>query len=251
MDRSGGRTVSSPIAIRNRILKVSSRFQTEPNHHLTTDTTVNERRSSSGNATKNVNVLRDYRAGRAAHNGLVAGSSPAGPTNDYGGLLRFRRLMIWYRLSYRHRIDCRFVRVMVQRTKFEPGHRRLRRYGWRQAVRFHFDNCRRWQLGEETERSDQARYPSRRRRGVSLSARPTTERVRLDRGIDNPLLTAGQATQIALTIPYRASAHRSIQASWGLPAAAGRARAVVLGAVAGFAGLLRCGDWVLSRSWRA
>jgi tripartite-type tricarboxylate transporter receptor subunit TctC len=30
----------------------------------------------------------------AAHNGLVAGSSPAGPTNDYGSLPRFWRLMI-------------------------------------------------------------------------------------------------------------------------------------------------------------
>ena len=51
---------------------------------------------------------------QTAHNGLVAGSSPAGPTHEYGELQRFRRLMIWYRLSYRHRIDFRFVRVMVE-----------------------------------------------------------------------------------------------------------------------------------------
>jgi hypothetical protein len=38
MDRSGGRTVSSTIAIRSRLLNVSSRSQTELNHHLTTDT---------------------------------------------------------------------------------------------------------------------------------------------------------------------------------------------------------------------
>jgi hypothetical protein len=42
---------------------------------------VNERRSSLVNATKNANVLRDSRASRPAHNGLVAGSSPAGPTS--------------------------------------------------------------------------------------------------------------------------------------------------------------------------
>jgi hypothetical protein len=44
--------------------------------------TVNERGRSSSNAAKNVNVLRDHRSGRAAHNGLVAGSSPAGPTSE-------------------------------------------------------------------------------------------------------------------------------------------------------------------------
>jgi len=57
--------------------------------------TVNEPRSSSGNVTKNVNVLRDYRAGRAAHNGLVAGSSPAGPTSRSITfvMFSFRRLL--------------------------------------------------------------------------------------------------------------------------------------------------------------
>src|SRR5258706_5322134 len=44
--------------------------------------TVNERGKSSGDVTKNVNVLRDIRAGRAAHNGLVAGSISAEPNND-------------------------------------------------------------------------------------------------------------------------------------------------------------------------
>jgi hypothetical protein len=40
---------------------------------------VNERGSSLGNATKNANVLRDLRASRPAHNGLVAGRVLPGP----------------------------------------------------------------------------------------------------------------------------------------------------------------------------
>lgn len=53
----------------------SSWFEPPIDHQYT----VNERGSSSGNGTKKVNVLRDLRASRPAHNGLVTGSSPAGP----------------------------------------------------------------------------------------------------------------------------------------------------------------------------
>ena len=59
------------MIFRRRLLKASSRSTQPPINHRYT---VNERGKSSGNATKNVNVLREYRAGKAAHNGLVAGS---------------------------------------------------------------------------------------------------------------------------------------------------------------------------------
>src|ERR1700744_4590597 len=44
--------------------------------------TVNERRRPCSRVTKIANVLRENRLGGAAHNGLVAGSSPAGPTSE-------------------------------------------------------------------------------------------------------------------------------------------------------------------------
>jgi hypothetical protein len=56
---------------------------------------VNERRRSQIVDVKTLEKNEGVLLIQTAHNGLVAGSSPAGPTHEYGELQRFRRLMIW------------------------------------------------------------------------------------------------------------------------------------------------------------
>jgi len=72
---------------------------------------VNERGSSSGDVTKNVNVFREYRAGGAAHNGLVAASSPARPTNELNSLRLARQVLF----EVNHRFDHRYVLLAILR----------------------------------------------------------------------------------------------------------------------------------------
>jgi hypothetical protein len=50
----------------------------------------------------------------AAHNGLVPGSSPGRPTNKIKHFLNFGGWSEVYRLSYRHRKRCQFVRDLIQ-----------------------------------------------------------------------------------------------------------------------------------------
>src|SRR5664279_6587887 len=60
-----------------------TREATSPDQRLTNDTTQpnkNKRRQTRSNATLIIRFYRLFRGGRTAHNGLVGGSSPPGPT---------------------------------------------------------------------------------------------------------------------------------------------------------------------------
>jgi hypothetical protein len=97
-----------------------TREATSPDQRLTNDTTQpnkNKRRQTRSNATLIIRFYRLFRGGRTAHNGLVGGSSPPGPTNPFVLILTLHQFSLF---STNHRMRFgQFRRSSSMSTSFK------------------------------------------------------------------------------------------------------------------------------------